>query len=244
MKTSLLVGALTLATTLFAQNVVPAGTILPLTLNSSLNSKKSKSGQVVTARLMQDVSLRSGAKIRAGSKVIGRVLEVVDGSNGSGARLSLQFDTLEVSKREMPITTNLRALASMMDVWQAQIPKTGPDRGTSEDSWVTEQIGGDAVYGRGGPVTEGLHVVAVSTTTGALGRVVSKPGTKCGGDVSDNHSPQALWLFSADACGIYGFTDLTIVHAGRNTPVGQITLASEKRNFEVRRGSGLLLRVK
>jgi len=40
------------------------------------------------------------------------------------------------------------------------------------------------------------------------------------------------------------FADLTIAHAGRSHPVGQITLASEKRNFDVRSGSGLLLRVK
>jgi hypothetical protein len=36
---------------------------------------------------------------------------------------------------------------------------------------------------------------------------------------------------------------LTILHAGRSNRVGQITLASEKRDIDVRSGSGLLLRV-
>jgi hypothetical protein len=228
---------------LFAQNAIPAGTILPLQLNTSLNSKTSRSGQIVTARLMQDVPLPSGAKIRAGSKAIGHVLNVVEARDGSVAQLSLQFDTLEVSKQRVPITTNLRALASMMDVEYARLPDTGPDRGTSEYSWDTTQIGGDVVYGRGGPVANGSHVVGTPTSDGVLVRVASKTGTKCRGELGGNDLPQALWLFSADACGTYGFADLAIAHAGRSNPVGQITLTSERGNFDVRSGSGMLLRV-
>ncbi len=244
MKNTLLAGLLALTTGLFAENVIPAGTILPLQLNTSLNSKKSKPGQVVTARLMQDVPLPSGAKIHAGAKVVGHIIDVVDGRNGTGAKLSLQLDTLEFSKRRIPMTTNLRALASMMEVEDAQIPKTGPDHGTPENWWTTVQIGGDVVYRGGGPVANGLRVVGTPTANGVLVRIASKPGTKCRSDLGGNHLPQALWLFSADAGGTYGFADLTIAHAGRSRPVGQITLASEKRNFDVRSGSGLLLRVK
>lgn len=243
-RTTFLLSLLTLATGLFGRSAIPPGTILPLQLNSSLNSRKSKPGQVVTARLMQDVPLPSGAKIRAGSRAVGRVLEVVVARNGSGAKLSLQFDTLEVSRHRMPMTTNLRALASMMEVDDAQVPKTGPDPGTSPSSWTTVQIGGDVVYRGGGPVTEGLQVVGTPAPNGVLDRIASQPGTKCRGDMDGNDQPQALWVFSADACGIYGFHDLTIVHAGRSNPVGQITVASERSNFDVRSGSGFLLRTK
>lgn len=243
MKTTLLIGVLALAPGLLGQVAIPAGTILPLQLNSSLNSTKSRPGQVITARLMQDIQLPSGARIRAGSRAIGRVLDVVRARNDSGAKFSLQFDTLEVSKRAMPMTTNLRAMASMMEVEEAQLPKSGPDRGTSGNSWTTEQIGGDVVYRGGGPVARGLTVVGTPTGDGVLVQLTSKPGTKCRGSLRGNDHPQALWVFAADACGIYGFSDLTIVHAGRSSPIGQITLASEK-NFDIRSGSGLLLRVK
>lgn len=234
---------LAIGTESFGQNAIPSGTILPLQLNSSLNSRKSKPGQVVTARVMQDVPLASGGKIRAGAKAIGRVLDVSEAKNGMGARISLRFDTLEVSRRRIPITTNLRALASMMEVEDAQIPKTGPDRGTPEDAWTTVQIGGNVVYRGGGPVANGLNVVGTPAANGVLVRVASKPGAPCRGSLVGDRL-QALWVFSADACGTYGFSDLTIAHAGRSNPVGQITLASEKKNIDVRGGSGLLLRVR
>lgn len=243
MKTALLAGLVILTTGLFGQSAIPAGTILPLRLSSSLNTKKSKAGQVVTARLMQDVPLPSGGKIRAGSKAIGLILDVVQARSGARAELSLQFDTLEVSKRRIPMTTNLRALASLMEVEQAQIPSSGPDRGTSENSWTTEQIGGDVVYRGGGPVANGLGEVGKPATGGVLVHVAAKPDTKCRGDLSRSDGPQALWLFSADACGTYGFPNLNIVRAGRASPIGQITLASEK-DFAVMGGSGILLRVK
>jgi hypothetical protein len=234
---------LALTMEVFAQNAILPGTILPLQLNSSLNPKKSKAGQAVTARVMQDVPLRSGGRIRAGSKAIGRVLDVSEASNGMGARVSLRFDTLEVSKRRIPMTTNLRALASMMDGDDAQIPKSGLDRGAPEDAWTTVQIGGNVVYRGGGPVANGLEVVGTPTTNGVLVQATSKPGTPCRGDIGSGRL-QALWIFSADACGTYGFADLTIAHAGRSDPIGQITLTAENKNIDVRAGSGLLLRVR
>jgi hypothetical protein len=240
----LLAGLLVLTTGLLAENVIPAGTILPLQLNTSPNSRKTKPGQVITGRIMQNFPLPSGARIRAGSKAIGRVLDVIEASEGGGAKLSLQFDTLKFSKRRIPVTTSLRALASMMDVEDAQIPKTGPDHGTPENRWTTVEIGGDVVCRGGGPVASGLRVVGTPTANGLLVRIASNSGTKCWGDLGGNDLPQALWLFSADACGTYGFADSTIAHAGRSNPVGQITLAPEKRNFDIRSGSGLLLRVK
>jgi len=244
MKTNLLIGLLLLGTGVLGQDAIPSGTILPLQLKSSLNSRTSKPGQVVTARIMQDVPLPSGQKIRAGSKAVGRILDVVPASSGAGAKLSLRFDTLEVSKRTLPMTTDLRALASMMEVNDAQVQTSGPDRGTPDYWWTTAQIGGDVVYRGGGPVVNGFGAVGKSTANGVLDQIASGPGTNCRGEVTGDDQPQALWVFSADACGTYGFPDLTIGHAGRSAPAGQITVASERTNFDVRSGSGLLLRVK
>jgi len=241
MKPILWITLIIFAGQLFAQNTIPAGTILPVSLNTSLNSRKLGSGQVITARVMQDVPLFSGSTIPAGAKVIGHVKEV---NRANGAQVSIRFDTLMVHHHPIPITTDLRALASMMAVDEAQIPAFGPDRGTPENAWITEQIGGEVVYRGGGPVANGLQSVGRPTPNGVLVQVSSKPGTKCGNDVEGNgRRMQALWVFSSDACGAYGFADLAITHAGRSNPVGEIVLASEGRDLNVRAGSGMLLRV-
>jgi hypothetical protein len=73
-----------------AQDAIPAGTIIPCRLNSSLDSRKSRQGQVITARIMQDVPLPARGKIPAGAKVIGRIINVAPPATG-GASISLQI---------------------------------------------------------------------------------------------------------------------------------------------------------
>jgi hypothetical protein len=241
---STIVTVLVFAAASFAQNPIPGGTILPVKLSSSLNSRKSKAGQRIVGSIAQDVPLASGSKIHAGSKLVGHIVAVNAAGKNAAAKLSFEFDTLRTAGRAVSLTTDLRAIASMMEIYEAQLPEMGPDRGTPETVWVTEQIGGETNYHGGWPVTNGSTVVGESLLSGGvLARVGSKPGSKCRGEIDGNDQPQALWLFASDACGTYGFADLTISHAGRTDPIGQIVLTSEKGNIDIRSGSGMLLRV-
>lgn len=243
-KNLVLIGALLSAVALHGQQSIPNGTILPLELKSSLNSHFAKAGQVITARIAQDVPLPEG-RIREGSKVIGHVVAVTRASDNGPADISLRFDTLLESRNKMAITTNLRALASPMSVWDAQLPLTGPDRGSPENTWNTVLVGDDEVaYRGGGPVAKGLEVVGEPTAGGGvLANLSAAAGTKCHGKFQGNDRLQALWVFSSDACGLYGLPDLTLSHAGRSNPVGEIKLASMKGEVELRSGGGILLRV-
>jgi hypothetical protein len=244
MKRVLIVSLLLFATALFAQTAVPDGTILPLKLNSSLNSRKSKPGEKITASVAQEVPLASGAKISAGSKLIGHIIAVTPAAPGSVAKVAFTFDTLRSEGRTITIVTDLRAMASMMEVHDAELPKTGPDRGTPETAWVTEQIGEETDYHGGWPVTHGSQVVGTSLLpNGVLVNVSAQPESRCRGEIDNNHQRQAVWVFASDACGTYGFDDLIIAHAGRTTPAGRIVLVSAQKDIDVRGGSGLLLRV-
>ncbi|MGA3092905.1 MAG: hypothetical protein ABSD75_30285 [Terriglobales bacterium] len=243
MKQFLFLTLIAFSTLLLAQEKIPVGTILPVQLNSSLRSDKARAGEQISARVMQDVPLPAGRKIPAGAKVIGHVVSARPADNGTGGEISLWFDTLQIGKRRVPMTTNLRALATMMDVSEAQIPESGPDRGTPENAWTTDQIGGEVVY-RGGVVAHGSNVVGNSVLgSGVLVHVSSTPGKKCRGEIDSDDQLQALWVFSSDACGLYDLPNLTLTHAGRTDPVGQITLSATRGNVKVRGGSGLLLRV-
>ncbi len=239
MKAILLAIVVALSTGLLAQNAIPSGTMLPVSLSSSLNSEKSKPGQAITARIMQNVPLAAGSTIHAGTRVMGHVVSVTPASGGS-AKVSFRFDTLMLSNRMVPITTNLRAMASMWEVQDAQLPKSGPDEGTPSTAWTTVQVGGDVVYRGGRPVTNGSQVVGRPVYDGVLSRLNSVPGTECG---DSNDRPQALWVFSSGACGAYGFADVRITHTGWTNPTGEITLSSNKGALKIRSGSGMLLRV-
>jgi hypothetical protein len=226
----------------FGQETIPGGTILPVRLESSLSGKAEPESEI-TGRIMQEVPLPNGRKLSEGAKVIGRMVRVAPASNGKGVQISFRFDQLVVSKRRIPITTNLRAIASLREIEDAQIPLMGADRGTSQDAWTTIQIGGDVVYRGGGKVMEEGKVVGEPVSDGVLSRLSSEVGAPCRDEVEGNNRRQALWVFSADACGVYGLAGVTILHAGRSSPVGEITLASKRSNLKVRSGSGMLLRV-
>jgi hypothetical protein len=91
------------------------------------------------------------------------------------------------------------------------------------------QVGGEVVYGEGGPVTTGENpnqIVGKKVNGGVLGQVRAKDGTKCRGALDGNDRAQALWVFSSDACWTYGLEKISIAHAGRTYPIGVIVISS------------------
>ena len=104
------------------------------------------------------------------------------------------------------------------------------------------QIGGEAVYRGGGPVRGEFGNVGRPVAGGVLARLNANPDRGCRAALDSGDAPQALWVFSSDACGAYGLPHLKIAHAGRTDPVGEITFESTKGQVNVHAGAGLLLR--
>lgn len=222
---------------------LPAGIILPVRLDNSISSRKAKAGQVITARVMQNVPLPDRGRVRAGTRVVGRIVSVGAPTSSSGAQVSLKFESLVVSGKTFPLNVSLRAIASPREVEDAQLPLWGSDRGTGPTAYTTVQIGGDVVYRGGGHVMHDGVVVGEPVYDGVLARVTTDSDGECRGTVDGNESLQALWVFSADACGAFGLPGLSIVHHGRTDPSGEIALAASHGQLDVRSGSGMLLRV-
>lgn len=177
--------------------------------------------------------------------MLGQVLEADSAPKNGRGRIILRFDRVRLAKRSqfLPVVLNLRAIASFVEVEDAQLPLTGSDRGTAEEAYTTVQVGGDVVYRGGGPVMKGSDVVGTPVEGGVLAELISNPAVHCRGPVEGNNRKQAVWVFSSDACGAYGFRNLRIAHAGRSDPLGQIVLVSDGGNLKIPSGSGLLLRV-
>jgi hypothetical protein len=219
---------------------IPAGTILPISLNSALRSDKSGSGATIIATVMQDVPLGRGETLRQGSKVTGHVVEAITPGKGSDeSKISFQFDQVRFGNQTFQVTTTLRAIASRTAVLGAT-----PELTSSEHADNQIEIGGDQIsYGEGGPVMVGSQVVGKYTSQGVLAYVDQDSGTPSGGTTDDHTRLQALWLFSVNARGAYGFGDLTILHSGSTEPLGEVTLASNGNAVKLGKGSAMLLRV-
>jgi hypothetical protein len=224
--------------TMTAQNL-PAGTVLPLMMSSSINEKKIKSDDKIEGKIMQDVPLSDGSKVRRGARVSGHIVEVTK-APGGGSRIVLKFDRLEDHGQTFPLNVSLLAVASMDSVAQSQLPINADASYSPSTEWVTRQVGGDVVNrGRG----------VVGSTTGVVGKwlnsdavsvkLAPNPEAGCpGGDGYDRF--QALWIFSSAACGAYGLDDLTVTSNGMKDPNRNIGFESD-RNIDIRGGSGWLL---
>ena len=220
-----------------AQEIPPA-TALPVTLNAKLDSRNVVDGQPITARIAQDVPLPSGGRIRAGSRVTGRVLQA-GAKPGGRSYVRIRFDSVHANGRDIAILTSLRAVASPWEVQEAQLPKHGPILGESPANWTTTQVGGDFVYRGGGHVMHDDTVVGDPVRDGVLAVLLAEPRAGC--ETASGDRRLALWIFSSSACGAYGFFGrLDIARAGNSSPVGEIVLES-KKNVQVATGSALLL---
>jgi len=219
---------------------LPPGTLLPLMLNTTINSGKSKPGEKLTAKLKQDLPLDSG-DIKAGAEVSGRVVSVKRGGAGAPATVVVVFDLIRINGQEFPITTNMRALASMQAVYQARLPinSVAPD-GNSVWDYNTRQVGGEIVYGRNG-VRSDAGIVGMVPEPGWV-IAVPRGNPEAGCDAPENKHMQAFWVFSTNACGVYGDEDLKIARHADDPKTGQITLTDPKK-VAVRGGAGLLLTV-
>jgi hypothetical protein len=229
------------ATVAYSQPI-PVGTVLPVMSNTTVDAGKSKPGDKVSARLMQDVLLPSGARIRRGAKLEGRIVQA--SALPGGAIVTLRFDRLISDGKQFPLTVSLLALASMQDVFEAQLPtSTFDEYGTSISDWTTIQVGGAAVYLGDGTVRDAMQVVGKAPGYGIVtAELIPAPKRGCRAIPNENQREQSLWVFSPWACGTYGLDDLEIAHHGVTSPVGTIELAAPAP-FRVTGGSGWLLRV-
>lgn len=228
------------------QNIpqLPVGLILPVSLENAISLKEVQKGAVVEARIIQDVPLRGRWRLAVRSLVKGVILAIEQDADGVGVKLTLSFNQVEDRKQTIPTNTSLRAIASYMAVRSAQTPWTEVEAG-SPSGWAnTVQIGGDIRYGDGGIVrNRDKQKVGKGVLGGVLVHVAANPALGCEGPINGDDRLQALWVFSADACGVYGLKSIEISHNGSTDPIGEITLHFAKDSMRLEAGTGMLLRV-
>jgi hypothetical protein len=211
---------------------LPAGTVLPTMVSTSLKAKKDKPGQKIEGRLMQEVPLADGRTLKKGGRLTGKIVSV-----NSPSRITVRFDQLQDENAAIPLNVSLRALATSSEVFQAGVPIDASSASIGADGWTTKQVGGDVVFRGRGYVSSAEGRTGRWTGAGVWGKLQSAP--ECLTD--DNGREQSLWVFSSSACGTYGFDDeVKITQSGQGNPTGDITIQSNKE-LAITGGSGWLL---
>lgn len=240
------IGLCSFACLLHAQEQLPVGTVMAIVLDHDIDSRHSKPGQHIVARIAQEVPLDNKRVIPLESKVSGEITQV---ENGTGqAKLGLRFDRLELGKAAVAIITQLRAVASPLTVDSAKTPYIIGSDANNPAAQTTVQIGGDVVYGGGGSVENEMgEVVGKPVRGGVLAMIVNKPGSKCVG-MPVSATPQAVWVFSGYACGVYGISRFQFEN-GTSANVGEVIFTRvnkrdwQQTNIKLPAGTALLLAI-
>src|SRR5215471_10447240 len=220
---------------------IPAGTVIPIKLDGTFDVTLAHVQQKVEARVTQEVPLPGKEKVSLRARVFGTVVAVKKDGD-STVSVSVKFDQLEEKDQTSPITTSVRAIASYQSVRNAQLPLTGADAGTPAGWGTTVQIGGDIRFGDGGKVrNRAKQTVGKGVIGGVLVHLAANQAGGCDGSAAGER-PQATFVFSADACGVYDLKNLKITHNGRSDPIGVITLEFAKNDMKLESGTAFLLR--
>ncbi len=223
--------------------LIPPGTILPISIKHTFSSDESGKDRAIEARIMQDVPLPDGDKVPAGATLSGTIVSSAHSVGDKGGKLTFRFDKLEFHHENIPVLTSFRAMASMRAVQGAQYPSSPIDAGASSNWATTIQVGGDIRYGSGGEVTNSKKQnVGKGVPNGVLVYISSPPGSPCSDDKYDASRLQAMWVFSANACGVYDLKGIEIISMGRTPPLGEITFAKDKGELKISNSTGMLLR--
>jgi len=234
----------------FAQNITAAhlapGTTLPIAFEQSIDPGHARVGDVVLAKTTQQVRLANGETLPSGAHVRGHVLA----SNGfsfdktpyakqSPSTLSIQFESVEGKGGTLPLHVYVRALADPLTVGDAERPKA-----TDLDPLsTTTQIGGDLVTPSQSEVeSEDGETVGYRRRSGVYAHLVSAAGRGTDG-CEGSDTEQSVGLFSASACGLYGYTDVTLLSTGKSGNDSTLTLTSRRHSAKIWAHSAALLEV-
>ena len=220
---------------------VPPGTVIPVKLVDEFEVSVAHAQQKFETEVVQTVPLPGREKVALRARVGGTVLSVNRSAEGP-VTVSLKFDELKEKDQTSPLEVSVRAIASYLAVRSAQIPLAGADAGTPAGWGTTVQIGGDIRFGDGGKVRNTKkQVVGKGVIGGVMVHLGANDALGCEGAAAGDR-PQATWVFSANACGVYDLKNVRIVKNGRSDPVGVITLEFAKDDMKLDAGTNFLLR--
>lgn len=230
------------AATVPAQSqVLPKSTAIPIRFEHSVDAKKAKVGDQVTAKTIQVIVLPEGKSIPKGDLVVGHVV-ALDAFNFDQtpyahqrpSMLSIHFDKLETGETAIPVNLSVRAIASTIDSREAAYPHSTDD---TDHVGMMTLIGGTTFSPLDKMIqSEDGDAIGYNRRNGVFARLISSGA--CGGTDTE----QSIAIFSPDACGAFGFGGDYLANSGMDGS-GTFTLALRGHSVKLYAGSTALLQV-
>jgi len=153
--------------------------------------------------------------------------------------VSLAFDSVSSNSVTLPLNVYVRAIADPLTSWGAT-----ESMGTDDTLATRTQIGGDVLTpSQNEVVSQSGDVVGYNKRNGVYAHLISSVGNSPNGcDASDTE--QSMGLYSASACGLYGFTGTTLQQTGRTGEPSTLVLSSNRVAPKVWKNSTALLEVR
>lgn len=196
----------------------PAGTAIPIAFAKTIKTTKAKAGDPVVAKTTQVVRLQNGESLPKGTVLTGHVVQAIpfhfddaDYAVQQPSVLAIRFDSLRARGTQTALRVSVRVLANANQARDAVTPH-GIDE---SDHLGTMILVGGAHYS---PVSKQVlsgnddDIVGYNRSQGVFGRLL--PGTYAdrGGRLhcDGTSTEQSVGIFSPDACGLYGFGDISL----------------------------------
>lgn len=221
--------------------VLPKSTAIPIRFEHSVDTKKAKVGDQVTAKTIQVIVLPDGKSIPKGTLVVGHVVALdafsfdqTPYAHRRPSMLSIHFDKLETGDAAIPVNLSVRAIANANDSKDATYPHSTDD---TDHVGMMILIGGTTFSPLDKMIqTEDGDAIGYNRKNGVFARLIAS------GSCKGTDTEQSIAIFSPGACGAYGFGGDYLVNSGGDGS-GTFTLALRGHSVKLYAGSTALLQV-
>jgi hypothetical protein len=219
-----------------------APTTLPIVFTNTISAGHSHTGDPVMAKTSQIVHLPNGTVIPSGSKILGHVVSanrfVYDETpyaHQKQSTLSLKFDSVQIAGASVPLNVTVRAIADPVTSEEARTPTMPHD---ADPQGTMTQIGGDQLTPSQAKVySDDGDVVAYNKRGGVYAHLIANNGC----DASSVEV--SVGIYSASACGVYGFASVSAQERGSEANPSNLTLVSTHLSPKIWKNSTALLEV-
>lgn len=229
-----------------ASGALSSGTTLQAELSKSLDAKKAKPGDEVTAKLTQDVKENGKVVLHKGSKLVGHVTEAqAKSKENAESKLGVVFDKAVLKGgEEMAFSGVIQAVAPPV---QGALSIAGDENSSLASGMGSGSSMGGGRAGGGGPLGSVTSTAGstVNSATGAVGNTAGSVTNSTGavnGAINRTGGVAANGALNSAAHGVVGMQGVQLTGAAAGNAQGSV-ISSASRNVKLDSGTQMILQI-